>query len=207
MVGDKHGRWTVISNQEFRKYTHHIAYLCRCECGTERVMSRSLLQRGTTLSCGCLGRDVSKIKNRKHGLWRHRLYGVWRSMKERCYNPNHDAYARYGGRGIVVCRRWISDPERFIRDNEARAKPGLTLDRINNDGPYSPENCRWVDRRTQTLNRHNNRILEFRGKRQTLAEWSAHIGIAYRTLHQRLAIGWTIPRALTEPVRQKSPGT
>ena len=103
LVGQKFGRWTTIRASEERVYKHHFAYECRCDCGTERLVSASVLKSGASLSCGCLGREISSAVHLKHGLWKHRLHSTWRAMKERCSNSNATPYPRYGGRGIYVC--------------------------------------------------------------------------------------------------------
>ncbi len=121
-------------------------------------------------------------------------------MIRRCTRPNSRAYANYGGRGIRVCDRWLTF-ENFIADMVQRPV-GHSLDRIDNDGPYSPENCRWATDIEQHRNRRDNRLETFRGQTKTLAEWAEEFGIRYATLHSRITKqGWSFERALTEPVR------
>lgn len=124
-------------------------------------------------------------------------------MMHRCYSPTSRAFGRYGGRGIIVCERW-HDVRLFIEDNDAKALPGLTIDRRNNDGPYSPENTRWIERREQNLNYSRNVYLEFEGKRQTLREWADERGIGLRTLWHRVRVlNWPTEQALNQPVRRR----
>jgi hypothetical protein len=126
---------------------------------------------------------------------------VYDTMLQRCYNPARSTYARYGGRGIVVCDRWRTSFRNFLADMGLRPSPTSTLDRIDNDGAYSPENCRWADRRTQARNRSSNRLLEFQGVTRTLAEWSEITGLGRCTIAERIdASGWDVAAALTTPV-------
>jgi hypothetical protein len=155
-VGQRFGLWIVLALHPER-YTFRYGkksgafaqWLCRCEgCGTERVVLGGTLRQGRSRSCGDCGRV-------KHGHCRNhrstRIYEVWHSMMQRCYNPNHPAYAHYGGRGISVCERWHSFVNFFI--DMGVAPPGKSLDRRNNDGDYTPENCRWATRAEQMRNR------------------------------------------------------
>lgn len=197
LTGLRFGRWTVVSKSHIRKH-RLISYECECDCGTKRIVPGSLMRSGASMSCGCAFVEGAANSQRTHGLTKHRLWGTWRSMKERCYNKNHESFSRYGGRGITVCERWL-DPALFILDNDALALPDRTLDRKNNDGNYEPNNCHWVDRATQSRNRSNNRIVEFKGQRMTVSEWANKLGIRRNALDNRLA-KWPLELALTLPV-------
>lgn len=201
LTNQRFGRWLAVSRSEIRKYGTHISYNCRCDCGTERLVSGSLLRNGNSMSCGCAFVEAAAKSQLRHGLTGHKLHGTWRSMKERCYNPNHEAFHRYGGRGIKVCERWHSLVN-FVKDNEPLAIAGLTLDRRDNDGPYSPTNCHWVSRQRQALNRSNTQMLTYRGQTKPLADWANERRIKANTLKARLATGWTTERALTTPPRE-----
>jgi hypothetical protein len=116
-------------------------------------------------------------------------------MMNRCTNPNDKFFPRYGGRGIKVCKRW-QNVRLFVADNEALYSRGLLLDRKNNDGHYRPSNCRWVTTEVQANNKSNSRFIEYRGRKQTLAQWAKELGIHRRTLSSRIdAMGWTMERA------------
>lgn len=168
---------------------------CRCDCGALTISLAAELRGGYKKSCGCLGRDG-------HGSRRHghkpvtgpsRAYLAWSNMKRRCRNPN---FANYGGRGIAYDPRWESF-DAFLDDMGAPPQ-GASLDRINNDGPYSVINCRWATRREQNANRRNTLIIEHAGRRQTLGDWSRETGVRYMTLLSRLNRGWPVERVLQE---------
>lgn len=198
LAGQTFGRLRVLRAAEVSLYGGQRAFVCLCECGREKTISGASLRRGASKSCGCQTVHRGNSFAKTHGLARHRLTGTWRSMKERCYNPKHAAYARYGGRGISVCERWHS-LENFIADNEALAAPGLTLDRRDNDGPYSPENCRWATRKDQARNRGNSRQLTFGGRTMCVNAWAEEVGMSPSTLLQRITLGWSTEAALTAP--------
>lgn len=161
---------------------------CRCDCGAETAVVTAKLNSGKTKSCGCWGRS------RKHGMHASSEYVVWSQMKQRCNNKNDDSYARYGGRGITVCERWLKF-ENFLADMGARPE-GTTLDRIDNDGPYSPENCRWADNKTQYRNRRPTVWIEYAGEKLCRKDWAVKAGIDDTTLYHRLKRGWPLEKAL-----------
>lgn len=195
--GDRFGRWTVISFSHVLD-SGHAMFNCRCDCGTGKVVRGYKLQRGESLSCGCLRNEKSSSRMTTHGLSKHRLFATWLGMNERCRNPLNAAYPSYGGRGIFVCDRW-HDIANFLADMEAAWTEGSTLDRIDNNGPYSPENCRWASYSDQSLNRRNNVRFTHNGKTQTIFEWAREIGMPPKTLWARLNSGWPIGDALTIP--------
>jgi hypothetical protein len=131
-------------------------------------------------------------------------YSIWMNMRSRCNNPKNNRFATYGARGIAVCRRWEVDFLNFLTDMGRRPSPKHTLERIDNDQGYFPENCRWATRKEQARNRRSSRFLEFDGQTRTSAEWSELTGISQGTLHARLKAGWPVERALSEPVQGKA---
>lgn len=139
----------------------------------------------------------------KHGLSHTAEYRAWQTMRLRCTDPKHRAYPAYGGRGITVCDSWLNDVRAFYRDMGPKPTPSHELDRIDNDGPYSPENCRWTTRKRNSRNRRSSRLLTHDGRTQTVAAWASETGLPSDTLYKRLAAGWTTRRALTTPVEPR----
>jgi hypothetical protein len=204
LTGNKFGRWTVVRmlDERIRKQT---SCLCRCECGNESRVIATRMRNGTSRSCGCLNIEIVKSAKSTHGLSSTNLFGTWANLKDRCLNSESRSYKNYGGRCITVCDEWIESSQNFMEWalSNGYAK-GLSLDRINNDGPYAPENCRWTTARAQLNNRRGNIIIEFRGISQTIAQWEQQLGFKTSVLHQRIRRAkWSIERALTEPVRRR----
>lgn len=156
-------------------------WLCRCDCGKMNIIRTTRLVNGMTKSCGCLAAETTAKRNYKHGLSDHKLYLVWAEIKSRCTNKKHSKYPAYGGRGILLCKEWIDDPESFIRWSINNGwKPGLEIDREDNDGIYEPNNCRFVIRavnicNTQLLRTDNSS--GFRGVYfdKTFKSWKAQV--------------------------------
>ena len=198
LTGVRFGRLVAVRPASPPSY-----WLCRCDCGQEKSVFLGSLRRGLTTSCGCFQREVASrlgIGTRKHGLWTHRLYNLFMQIKYRCENPRSSNYENYGGRGIK-CR--FRGPVSFIRwglDNGYRR--GLSIDRIDNDGPYSPANCRWVAGKEQARNTRRNRILTINGVSRCAAEWAESAGIPYATVKTRLRKGWSHQRAVLTPVNE-----
>lgn len=201
ITGMKFGRLTAIGPvRDGGKVKWH----CRCDCGNDTLATVGNLKSGNTQSCHCLRYEAVSEALTKHGMTDSREYRIWSHIKDRCYNPNDKSYHRYGARGISICDRWLNSFENFYAD-VGEIPHGLTLDRIDNDGNYEPENVRVAPPRIQANNRANNRVLTFNGESLTLAQWSRKTGIRYVTLSQRLnAYGWSVEKTLTTPVRRKS---
>ncbi len=172
-------------------------WLCRCDCGRTTFVFTSNLTKGNSQSCGCARVETLF----RHGMARTPVYRVWMSMRSRCNNPNDQAFANYGGRGIVVCERW-ADFANFIADMGVRPK-GFQIDRIDNDGNYEPGNCRWVTAKQNLNNKRTSRKVEWRGETRTLTEWADRLGLHQRTLFNRIGRGWDIERALTTPTLRR----
>jgi hypothetical protein len=159
-------------------------WLCKCICGNQVIVDTASLRNGETKSCGCLQKDLLVDNNKlriKHGLARHRLYGVWRTMLDRCNNSKNKNYIHYGGRGIYVCSRWY-DVQAFYSDMSESYEPGLTLERKDVNGPYSPENCRWATTLEQGQNKRNTAFVVFQGEKITLAEFRRRTGYELRKM-------------------------
>lgn len=203
IIGFAFGRWKVV---EFfgRGKGNKAMWLCRCQCGKEKVLSNNVLRTGHSKSCGCLKSETSKRVMRrtmlKHGLSKTYFTSTWQMMNQRCYNPESKNYHRYGARGIRMCEYIRSSPASLSELLGGRP-PLHTVDRINNDGNYScgvcsecvhnnwATNIQWATRKQQARNRHSNLILEIDGQSKTLAEWSEISGVNFGTIQGRLERG------------------
>lgn len=135
-----------------------------------------------------------------HRMSHTRIHNIWIGMHTRCNNPNHDNYSSYGGRGIKVCSRW-DDFLNFFKDM-GDCPENATLERIDLNGNYCPENCRWASKKEQARNRRSNRIIEWNGEKKCLAQWAEDLHLPYKTLFRRITGGWTTKAAFTTPVRK-----
>ena len=165
---------------------------CICDCGNIAYVSGDSLRRNHTKSCGCLSRQL------KHNGVGTRLYNTWNGIKARCGNQSAPSYPYYGGRGIIVCEEW----EDFINFQAWSMASGyddsLTIDRIDNNKGYTPDNCRWATPKEQANNRRNNLMITNGGKTQNITQWAQETGIKVTTIHARIkSYGWTMDRALT----------
>lgn len=186
LTGQKFERLTVIARAE-NSPCGMTKWLCRCDCGAERIVFAKHLRSGATKSCGCFSADTTSKRNFKHGQTNSRIFGIWQDIKNRCLNPKCEKYSYYGGRGISICKEWRFN---FMSFHDWAIKNGyqnnLTIDRENNNGDYEPSNCRWVTMTVQANNKSNNRIIAHNGQEHTLAEWSKILRINRNTLSSRL---------------------
>lgn len=199
-VGERHGRLVVTSNSFVRDPSGKAWFLCHCDCGVERKFP---FKGGfEARSCGCLQREVAAAGKQTHGGSKTRLNGIWRGIKQRCQNPLDTSYHRYGGRGITVCETWQSyEPFRdWALANGYSAD--LTLDRTDNDGPYSPENCHWVTVAENNRNRRNTHRVDAWGETKPVCTWAedSRCTVSARTLSTRLRLGWNPEDAMTLPL-------
>lgn len=195
MVGQKFVRLTVVSRSESDKHGN-IMWNCVCDCGEVKRVSSSKLKSGHTKSCGCYNRDLRIAALTKHGMVGTPVYRSWAGMKNRCTNANDPHWPRYGGRGISVCERWLESFSNFYEDMGDSPFAGAEIDRIDNNGNYSPDNCRWATRAEQSRNRRSNIVLEYQGLKMCLAEWSRYTGIHYCVIKKRYLRGLTPDRIL-----------
>jgi hypothetical protein len=204
LAGCRFGR--LLIKGIIKRFDGKYQWECLCDCGKTTFVSSSHLLNGSTSSCGCLHKE--KVKKRfysfayKHGFHKTRLYHTWANMKRRCLKKGSENYDNYGGRGITLCKEWLD----FIPFRDWALAHGyqdnLTIDRINNDDGYYPENCRWVDHAVQNRNTSRNRYLTFNGETMTVMDWSKRINISYSSIQNRLSLGWDVERVLTTPVRK-----
>lgn len=202
LVGKRFGRWTAIEKDP----QHNRKWICKCDCGTVKSVYANNLTRGKTVSCGCHKREVTINRNTTHGKAHSRLYFVWSNMRRRCNDPKNNRYSSYGGRGIRVCDAW-NDFQTFYEwamksGYDDTAKYGeCTLERIDVNKGYEPDNCTWTDIKNQCNNRTLNVLLTFNGKTQNITQWEHELGFSKDRLANRLRKGWTVERALTTPLK------
>lgn len=212
LIGQRFGKLTVIAQAElYISPRGHKAerWLCRCDCGKEKIVMRGHLCSGATTSCGCLVSEKTRKRNTTHGLTYTILYRIWRGIISRCNIPSASGYENYGGRGITVCEEWHNDFQAFYEWAYANGykeeilpngRSKWTIDRIDVNGNYEPSNCRWITVQGQSNNRRSNYPIEYNGRTQTIAEWAKELGINYHTLHDRLLVhGWSVEKALKTP--------
>lgn len=196
-TGNRYGQLTVIGRAP--SYRGNARWCCRCDCGLYTIVLGNDLERGKVVSCGCKGKRLRW----QHGRSMTPEYRAWQGLKQRCLNPKDPAYKHYGGRGITVCEAW-KDFSAFYADMGPRPGPDYSLERIDNNRGYEPGNCRWVRMNIQANNKRQNRVVEFQGRSQTLAQWAQEYGIDWHVLRARLdRYGWSIEEALTTPVGER----
>ena len=189
VAGAKYGDLTVL-RREGTDHRGEATWRCACACGSECVSKSYALRRGVTTHCGCMkNKHISDANNKNLGNTPSLRY-AWTNMKTRCNNPRYPLYHRYGGRGIRVCDAWQNSFEEFLRwAYRAGWTQGLSLDRIDNDKGYSPENCRFVTAQAQANNRCTSKIVEAFGAKESLANVARRYGVPYEKLQRRIARG------------------
>lgn len=194
LTGNRYNRLTVLSLNP-RRTKHRLSrWDCRCDCGSMVTVTGASLISGRTGSCGCLQRELLSERNKSHGFSCHRIAGTWFAMMSRCYAPQNHRFKDYGGRGIEVCNRWHRI-ENFIKDMDKTYSTGLTLNRIDNDGDYSPSNCNWATAKEQANNRRVpkkrvdldvDKVVELKRQSKSLKHISEIIGVSYFIINNRL---------------------
>ena len=201
LSGEVFGRLTVVKRCEdyiTAGGNRYSQYLCKCECGNEVMVRANKLTSSYTNSCGCLRRERMSKKATIHGKSHTKLYRTWFHMRQRCSDRNNKDYNRYGGRGITVCSEWENDFQVFMNWALLNGySDSLTLDRIDVDSGYYPENCRWSTNIEQMNNTRANHKISYCGQEKTIAEWARIAGLPYNTLYSRLfRYRWPIDKAL-----------
>ena len=210
LTGQRFGKLVVMErtdNYITPKGTPIVRWICRCDCGKTVSIRGCSLRAGHSQSCGCLMREkTAELGNMStHGLSKTRLHKIWRGIKDRCLNTKSKDYPGYGGRGITVCAEWREDFMQFYAWSMTNGYgDDLSIDRIDNDNGYRPENCRWVTRDEQNRNKSNLKYIQINGDTNTLAEWCRQYDLPYHTVHQRIyASHWTPEEALGIAPRKK----
>lgn len=203
LTGQRFGRWFVL--EKTRDKRNRICWICRCDCGTEKVVQGYTLKNGDSTSCGCY-RDELESAKKTHGMSHTRLYRVYAHMKDRCYRKGDINYPNYGGRGIRICDEWLGDngSSNFIKWSlENGYSDELSIDRIDVNGNYEPSNCKWSTRKEQANNKRTNIFYEINGVTKTLQQWCEVYGIERKIFDARLKLNWSVLKALTTPIKKR----
>lgn len=195
----------VVLEEAGRSKEGRVIWLCRCDCGKLHKTLGKYLLNGDATSCGCRKLQIlaeTTTKQTIHNMSGSRIYQIWNGMKERCYNSKADCYKNYGGRGVGVCKEWMNFEGFYEWAMRNGYDDNLTIDRIDSDRDYEPENCRWADKKLQANNTRRNHRLTYKGVTRTMAEWAEIIGIKYTTLRGRInTYKWSVEKALETPVK------
>lgn len=204
LVGKKFGRLLVV--EKFGKNKHgETLWKCVCDCGNERIICNGNLKRGNYKSCGCYSKEIKTT----HGLSKTQIYKVWVDIKRRTNPKNSKCTGNYKKLSIKMCNEWRNDFMSFYNwsiangykeEQLANGYNKWTIDRIDNHGDYCPENCRWATCKQQSNNQTTNKIITYKGKKQTLSQWCDELGLRYSVINQRLFWGWDIERAFTQKI-------
>lgn len=200
LSGTRFGRWTVLSEAEPDMHNGRRLrrWLCKCDCGTVRSVKEQSLKSGVSQSCGCYHSDIMHDVGRcniTHGMTDTRLYRIYKHMLNRCYNKNDIRFDKYGARGISVCKEWQTFEAFAEWALENGYHDDLTIDRIDVNGDYTPDNCKWSTNYEQAINKTSTHYVEFRGEKKSIAEWARELNMPYKRLHKRIQNGWPPERA------------
>ena len=214
--GQKFGRLTVIELDHVEhtidnsgKTCNKEYYKCVCECKNEVIVLKDYLKNGHKRSCGCLHKEVTREKflgaNKTHGMSETRLFYIWKTMKVRCNCKTNKNYKYYGGRGITICQEWLEDFMNFYNwsiangYNENAPKNAITLDRIDNNKGYCPENCRWTSQKVQANNNRHNHPITYNGETKNIGEWAEVFNLTRHIILNRLRKGWSLDKTFMTP--------
>lgn len=200
MVGRRYGSLTVL--YRLGSADGCVIWRCRCDCGNERDVRGQHLRQGLTTSCKTCGTEARRKVHTIHGLRNKTpLYTTWCNMRRRCSDESTSSFDVYGGRGIRVCEEWMHDFKAFYDwAMENGYEEGLSIDRVDVDGDYSPDNCRWATAKQQANNTRRNVLIDYEGETHTMHEWADILGIPYKTLWNRIHSGWSVYRAFNQPL-------
>lgn len=198
LTNQEFGRLVVTAISPTRSSEGRVQWVCNCTCGTICTVRSVDLRSGHTRSCGCLLRDTHTV----HGMSSTPEYMAWKKMLARCNDPSNPYYHRYGGRGIKVCERW-GQLDNFYADMGDRPSENHSLDRIDNNGDYCKENCKWSTRSEQQNNKGCTRSLTHNGVTMTISQWAALLGTTRPTLFSRKRNGWSDEETVTTPIARK----
>lgn len=181
LSGNRYGMLVVTERAEDKG--GRTRWLCKCDCGKTTIAYAINLKRGFTKSCGC---NIYKNRGNQNRKKYPQLYNIWKAMRWRCYGESSISYKNYGERGIKLCKEWYDSFDAFCEWSIKNGyKPGLTIDRINNNGIYAPDNCRWTTVKEQARNRRSSIMIEYRGEKKALPEWCDELNLPYDRIHGR----------------------
>jgi hypothetical protein len=203
-VGNRYGRLTVIT--EVDKIRGARSFKCECDCGNkEYIVTGCDLRSGRVNSCGCYKSEKITKENTTHGLKQHRIYKIYYNMIARCYNDKTSHFKDYGGRGITICDEWLGESG-FVNFYDWSMKNGysndLSIDRIEVNGNYEPNNCRWATNEEQANNKRKTIYIEINGETKTLKQWCEFYNLNYNSVRYRIKSGWNKTLALTTPIKR-----
>ena len=196
LQGLRFGKWQVVSQIAERGKFGEVLWNCVCDCGNLGKVRTANLMRNISKSCGCRQHENT------HNMTGTKTFKSWESMKQRCLNKNSPDYHRYGGRGVSVCDRWVNSFDNFLSDMGLRPD-GKTLDRLDVNGNYTPENCRWATQEEQNQNKRKTLKITAFGETKTVHEWAAQYNLAARVIIERIKVGWDAEKALLTPNRKR----
>jgi hypothetical protein len=199
LAGQRFTRWFVVGFNSVSR--HKTWWLCRCDCGLEKLVDACSLRTGKSQSCGCYRSEATTRRMMKHGKAYHPLYSCWKDMLTRCYKPNHKHFKSYGGRGIKVCERWHKCAN-FIEDMGPKPSARHTLERIDNSKGYEPGNCKWATRIEQANNTRTCRMINLHGETRTLSSWCHQLGFGVSTIRWRMDHGMNAEEAFSQPINK-----
>ena len=213
LIGKKFNRWTVIERAS-NGNANQIRWLCKCDCGNTKIVIEQSLKNGRSKSCGCFLKEEARKRCfeskrfLKHGLSKDKKYArimnIYQGMKDRCYKPTKSNYLYYGGRGIKICEEWLDKENGLMKFYIWAINNGyednLTIERIDKNGNYSPDNCKWATFEEQANNKRNNHLITYNGETHTIAEWSKILNIPYCTLFDRLKRKYDIKKVFNKSI-------
>jgi len=199
LIGQQFERLLVIKAADLKRGRPY--WLCRCDCGVEKVVLGASLKSGNTKSCGCLNRQLSAERATTHGGRGTPEYTSWTKAKQRCTNPNNKSFHNYGGREIKFL---FDNFEEFLAHVGPRPGAEYSIDRIDNSGNYEHGNVRWATRKIQSRNKRNNRYLTYQNETLCLKDWAKKLGFSYRTIIKRVNLGWSVERTLSTAVKARA---
>lgn len=193
-IGKKYGRLTILKEGKMAQYgsTKMRKVICQCECGNQKEIDLNSIKRGKSISCGCYMREVSTKNSTTHGKTmlkpgvKHPDYSIWIKIKGRCLNPNTKCYHHYGGRGIKICDRWKDSFENFIQDMGWRPNINYSIERIDVNGDYCSENCKWIHKSEQTRNTRRVKLIKYNGNLYCLSDLCRLLKLPYSTMRHRV---------------------